>query len=397
MKWPSEKGIGHPDTLADGIAESISVAFSRATKRRFGAILNHWVDKVLVTGALGEIDFGTGVLKNNIRIFIFGKMSKSFGGARIEYKAICQKAIKRFLKSAVPLIDLKRNVEIVYEQSDYSKNPHWMNPRNIGDLPNATDPRANDSVVTVGYWPLSKIERLAFMMERYFYDARSKPKFSYIGQDIKILLVRKGCRIDITLCVPFIARSTPDTSFYFLKKEAIHTDLMKLAMAALGRNHQITIDINNADKMDSHGKEKRKGYYLLVTGTALDDGEVGVVGRGNPAIGVISSCRVHSVESPYGKNPVYHAGKVYTYVSQQIAEEIATTFKCEATVFITSKMGDRIDTPAHIIIETSKKIDEGSVPKMLDKYFKNHRWIRDIVEKEYFVPRAGGRYGHYKI
>ena len=52
------KGLGHPDTLADGIAESISIEFSKFTLKKYGAILNHWVDKVLITGAQGEIDFG---------------------------------------------------------------------------------------------------------------------------------------------------------------------------------------------------------------------------------------------------------------------------------------------------------------------------------------------------
>ncbi len=46
------KGLGHPDTLADGLAESISNAFSQLTMKKFGAVLHHNVDKLMIGGGL---------------------------------------------------------------------------------------------------------------------------------------------------------------------------------------------------------------------------------------------------------------------------------------------------------------------------------------------------------
>ena len=42
------KGIGHPDTLADGISESISRELCNQYLEEFGQILHHNVDKVLI-------------------------------------------------------------------------------------------------------------------------------------------------------------------------------------------------------------------------------------------------------------------------------------------------------------------------------------------------------------
>lgn len=54
------KGLGHPDTLADGISEAISRELSRSYLEEFGEILHHNVDKVLITAGRVEVEFGGG-------------------------------------------------------------------------------------------------------------------------------------------------------------------------------------------------------------------------------------------------------------------------------------------------------------------------------------------------
>ena len=41
------KGLGHPDTLADALAEHLSVNYSNYTLKKFGAILHHNFDKLI--------------------------------------------------------------------------------------------------------------------------------------------------------------------------------------------------------------------------------------------------------------------------------------------------------------------------------------------------------------
>lgn len=54
------KGIGHPDTVADAIAEKISVEYSKYSLDHFGAVLHHNIDKFAVLGGLVDVDWGKG-------------------------------------------------------------------------------------------------------------------------------------------------------------------------------------------------------------------------------------------------------------------------------------------------------------------------------------------------
>ena len=54
------KGLGHPDTICDAIAEHFSVRLSRYYLERFGAILHHNVDKALLVGGSARPAFGGG-------------------------------------------------------------------------------------------------------------------------------------------------------------------------------------------------------------------------------------------------------------------------------------------------------------------------------------------------
>jgi len=53
------KGVGHPDTLADLIAEEFSNTYSKYCLKHFGVILNHWADKVVLSGGISELDYGS--------------------------------------------------------------------------------------------------------------------------------------------------------------------------------------------------------------------------------------------------------------------------------------------------------------------------------------------------
>ncbi len=44
------KGWGHPDTLADGVANAISYQYANYCLKNFGYILHHNVDKISLLG-----------------------------------------------------------------------------------------------------------------------------------------------------------------------------------------------------------------------------------------------------------------------------------------------------------------------------------------------------------
>ena len=72
------KGLGHPDTICDAVAEKLSIALSRYYLERFGLILHHNVDKALVRGGAAQVEFGGGSILQPIEIYLAGRAWDGF-------------------------------------------------------------------------------------------------------------------------------------------------------------------------------------------------------------------------------------------------------------------------------------------------------------------------------
>ncbi|MCK4266592.1 MAG: methionine adenosyltransferase, partial [Thermoplasmata archaeon] len=66
------KGIGHPDSIADGLAESVSRALCKMYIKRFDRVLHHNTDEAQVVGGQSAPAFGGGVLLEPIYILLVG-------------------------------------------------------------------------------------------------------------------------------------------------------------------------------------------------------------------------------------------------------------------------------------------------------------------------------------
>jgi S-adenosylmethionine synthetase len=58
------KGLGHPDSICDAIAERVSVRLCEVYRDRFGIILHHNVDKVLLVGGAARPQLGGGEISS---------------------------------------------------------------------------------------------------------------------------------------------------------------------------------------------------------------------------------------------------------------------------------------------------------------------------------------------
>ena len=67
------KGIGHPDTLMDGVCEAASRALSRAYLAACGRILHHNLDKGLLIAGSSHPRFGGGEVLEPMRLVICGR------------------------------------------------------------------------------------------------------------------------------------------------------------------------------------------------------------------------------------------------------------------------------------------------------------------------------------
>lgn len=387
------KGVGHPDSLADGIAEAVSIEYSRYCLKEFGAILHHHFDKTVIMGGQAKIDFGIGKMVEPIRVIVNGRVSSVFGNKKINYQEILKKAATTYLKKALPHLNVNEDVEIKIFSTSYSKSLTWYKPRNLDDLPEFKIPFVNDSSAIVSFWPLSSTERLVLAMEKYFYDENKRPKFNYIGHDIKILAIRNFQHINLTLCVPFISQNTPSKDFYLEKLEFFQDKLKKEASRIVDNKFKVNILLNAQDFGLLTKTKKRSSYYFSYSGSALDYGEEGVVGRGNRARGVRSCLRPNSTDAIHGKNPSFHVGKVYTYFADQISKAIAEELNCECTVILGTQNKRPVNSPQRIFVYITREGGQKKIAEIVERELSKKDWVEKIVKDKYFLPLPGRYYG----
>ena len=111
VEFVERKGIGHPDSLADGIAEAASRQYSLYCLNHFGVVANHWLDKCMLIGGECEVQFGYGKNIKPIRIYIVGKMTDKIGDIDIPVQEIVKDAVLEYLKSVLEILNDK-DVEI---------------------------------------------------------------------------------------------------------------------------------------------------------------------------------------------------------------------------------------------------------------------------------------------
>jgi S-adenosylmethionine synthetase len=77
------KGLGHPDSICDALAEAFSISLCRFYRERFGIILHHNVDKALLCGGSARPAFGGGQVVEPIEIFLAGRATTAYKGVDV--------------------------------------------------------------------------------------------------------------------------------------------------------------------------------------------------------------------------------------------------------------------------------------------------------------------------
>ena len=343
------KGQGHPDYIADGISEWVSRYLSRYYLENFGVILHHNVDKTLVVGGQAAPRFGGGEVLQPIYILVSGRATNEVktrdGVVKVPLGPIVVKAARDWIKQNFRFLDPDLHVVI-----DYKIGQGSADLVGIYDLGARTIPLANDTSVGVGYAPLTPLENLVYRTERLLNSRDFKAKYPEVGEDIKVMGVRVGRDIKLTVAAAIISRLTKDKSHYLSVKEDIKKSIEDMA-AKIVPDYNVEVTINAADKPEYDI------YYLTVTGTSAEHGDDGMTGRGNRANGLITPMRSMSLEAAAGKNPVSHVGKIYNVVAQRIADKIYAEVKgiTEAYVEIVSQIGRPINEPKILNIEIIKE------------------------------------------
>lgn len=352
------KGVGHPDTIADSLAEAVSIAYSAYTRERFGAILHHQVDKLLIKGGRWNVSFGSAQYVAPIRVLLNGRFSTKFGNIEIPIREIAEAAIWARLKNIFPDLSNRSHVTVEYFYNSASNTSRWYEPKNLEDVPDAAQLWSNDTSVVTAACPLSLAESITLEAERLFYAGPFNRTHKHIGQDIKVMTVRVENDYFITMCLPFIAELTPSRDFYMAEQERLHKMILSHLAATFELPGNLSVFINTQDNNNA-----RDHVYLTPFGSCIGIGEEGVVGRGNNAQGIISTFRPYSMEAPFGKNPAYHTGRIMAVVLPQMARSLSSLVGADVCIQAVTQNGGSIAPPAFLLLQFSGSVDEDAVMK----------------------------------
>jgi S-adenosylmethionine synthetase len=106
------KGLGHPDTICDALAERLSAELCKIYYEKFGFVLHHNVDKNLLVGGSAVPKFGGGEVKEPIEIFLSGRAIKEYKGEKIPVDEIAVECAKEWLRENIHAIDPENHVRI---------------------------------------------------------------------------------------------------------------------------------------------------------------------------------------------------------------------------------------------------------------------------------------------
>lgn len=357
------KGIGHPDTLSDSLAEYLSNEYAKYTLKKFGAVLHHNFDKVGMMGGKSEVEFGKGKIIEPIRVLLNGRASSQFADEKINVKELLISTTKKFFNEKFPMLDFEKDIRILYEVADgsspggvkghESKRHRWFAPKSLDDLGELKFLNCNDTSMGCSFYGSSKLENIVLKLEKYLNSIEYKQKNIWMGSDIKIMgFYDDDNEINITMCVPQLCQYVKNIDEYMKNKEKIRKDIINFIMIQEPKA-KINLFINTRDKIDVDNTD----VYLTFTGSSIEMGDEGFVGRGNRMGGLITPRRFYTMEGICGKNPIYHTGKVYSIAAYEISKRIYEKLNVNCSVELIGQSGQSLANPWKITICTNKNIE----------------------------------------
>ncbi|MFH1786855.1 MAG: methionine adenosyltransferase [archaeon] len=369
------KGIGHPDSMADGIAEAVSRALCREYAKKFDRYMHHNTDQVEIVGGYANPKFGGGEVLKPIYILLSGRATEKVGDEYVGIHTVGIEAAKTYLKEILPNLDVDRHVVIDSRMGSGSADLVDVFSRG------KSMPNSNDTSFGVGFAPYSDVERLVFGTEKRLNSREFKNKCPQVGEDIKVMGLRRNDTIDLTIAAAIVSGKTENIDHYRAVVGTIKKDIEEMSKSVTDR--KVNVCVNTGDNYESNC------YFLTVTGTSAEMGDDGSTGRGNRCNGLITPYRPMSLEATSGKNPINHVGKLYNLLSNKIADEIAEQVEGvgEVQVKLLSQIGRPIDNPlaanVHVTMEKGKKFSDAKskVEKLTDYWLENITQITDLVVK----------------
>lgn len=365
------KGLGHPDTLADHLAERLSQAYSRYTQDHFGAVLHHNFDKLALLGGASEVRYGAGKMTAPVRVLVNGRAASSCGGEEIAVEELAEETIRAFFSERLPEVvdhlDLRFHITsnsspgAVLTDDGTPERARWFAPRSLEDLRERKALLANDTSLGTGWAPEAPFESFVRELVDHFSGRSSfTAEHRWCGSDVKLMGYWDGEEAHVIVCVPQKSSEVASRSAYLDNRRAVLAECDRLAVLRLpGIPVSFRLNVRDVPEKDE--------LYLTYTGSSIESGDEGVVGRGNRVNGLITPLRPMNLEGANGKNPVYHVGKLYNLAAMRLARRLHEEFGGYAEVHLVSATGQPLGQPWRTLVRLSETAPADCVHALIEE------------------------------
>ena len=205
------KGIGHPDSVADALAEEVSKALCKMYKKEFGTVLHHNTDETQIAAGQASPKFGGGHIIDPSYILLVGRATTNITDVKtkdircLPCKPTALAAARNYLKKTFPNLDVDSEVVLDARLGQGSDD--------LSGVYTSSKILANDTSFGVGYAPYSITDRLVLTTEEYI-NGKMKDILPETGQDVKVMASRVGNDITMTVACAMVDKYIDDLEHY---------------------------------------------------------------------------------------------------------------------------------------------------------------------------------------
>jgi S-adenosylmethionine synthetase len=389
---------GHPDSLADMIAQSFAQKYIFGAWDKFPEFErkyfpNFSADKVTLAGASSSIEKNQITIKSPVHALLMGKITKNIGDVDMGVEGMFKSAIEEVMSTCLHTDDYKKHVvrqTYAVNLAGVDRGNHYYNPETASNLITILQKEtfATSTVYVVSYAPLSVTEKLSIFLDNYTNSSEFIQSFPSIGSDIKALIRRNKSEFNISLCLPVRPEIVNTIDGYNNVIKSV-TEKIELVILNYLKNSGLIYD-NPKIHMHVNTKDTATKKYFAVWGTSLSKGDIGAVGRGNRQQGFISGIRPSTGEAISGKNPYHFSGVIYQIVADNIANEVYKKTGLKNVVYITANNGDPLKKPnlVDVLLESSNKNFEAIIDEIINDTLNN----LDALRTEYILTNPIERF-----
>ena len=195
------KGLGHPDTICDALAEQVSLALSRHYFDRFNRVLHHNVDKILLVGGAARplLEAAKSSSRSKFAWLVAQRRSTAMSRSRL--------TISRWMRVDDGCDITSRTWTWIVGADYVAHQAGFAGPGCPLRAPHG-NPTCQRHVNRVRFAPFTELECVVLDVERTLNGPAARYSCPAIGQDIKVMGIRHGSEISLTIACAFVDRYT---------------------------------------------------------------------------------------------------------------------------------------------------------------------------------------------